>query len=102
MIGQVIAILVVYGLLTLGLIINAGLNIPVIGVVLAQTLWVLLLIYDTKCLVEGNCNTWAWIRTIFLLIVPIIAVVILLGNGLLTDNINPAVNKDKVDDDLVK
>lgn len=32
-------------------------------------------VYDTECLVVGNCHAWSWIRTILYLIIPTIYVV---------------------------
>lgn len=33
-------------------------------------------IYDTYCLVNGDCHTWSWIRTILYIIGPIIFMII--------------------------
>lgn len=77
MIGQAITILIVYALLSIALIISAGVSIPVIVSIIIQTLWMFLLIYDTKCLVEGKCNTWAWVRTILMLLIPAILIILM-------------------------
>jgi hypothetical protein len=77
MLGQVITILIVYFLLSIALLISAGFNVPVIVSIFIQSLWMILLIYDTKCLVEGNCNTWAWVRTILMLLIPAILIILM-------------------------
>lgn len=41
-------------------------------------------VYDTECLVRGDCNVWAWIRTVLYTILPVILIVVLfhrIGQG---------------------
>lgn len=42
----------------------------IVGVFLAA-----LTLYDTDCLVKGNCDVWSWIRTGFYGIVPLIIII---------------------------
>lgn len=77
MLGQVITILTVYFLLSINLLVSSGFSVPVIVSIFIQSLWMILLIYDTKCLVEGNCNTWAWVRTILMLLIPAILIILM-------------------------
>jgi hypothetical protein len=46
----------------------SGANLILLLIVLG---YALILAYDVNCLIQGKCNTWAWIKTIALLTGPI-------------------------------
>jgi preprotein translocase subunit SecG len=69
---------IVYALSTLGYVILAATNDP------QKLLWLLvflpfsaLVVYDTECLVRGNCMEWAWIRTTLYALLPVIFLILL-------------------------
>jgi preprotein translocase subunit SecG len=35
-----------------------------------------LLLYDTECLVRGNCSAWAWVRTTLYILLPVIFIIL--------------------------
>lgn len=41
--------------------------------------WIAVTVYDTECLVAGDCIIYSWIRTIFYIIMPIIFIILLLS-----------------------
>ena len=55
--------------------ISKSLNAFGIIAVLIWIVQVVILCYDTECLVAGNCHVWSWIRTILYLIVPTIVLI---------------------------
>jgi FtsH-binding integral membrane protein len=43
-----------------------------------------ILLYDTECLLRGNCSAWAWVRTTLYILLPAIFLILLvlrLGSG---------------------
>jgi uncharacterized membrane protein len=52
------------------------------GFVIGWFVFICFLVYDTNCLVVGDCRVWSWVRTLFYLIVPVIVIVLFfLFNG---------------------
>jgi len=37
-----------------------------------------LIVYDTNCLTQGNCNVWSWVRTLLYIIGPTAIVVMMI------------------------
>jgi type VI protein secretion system component VasK len=48
----------------------------IVGFVIGWLVFICILVYDTNCLVVGDCRVWSWVRTFFYLIVPIIVIVL--------------------------
>jgi phosphotransferase system glucose/maltose/N-acetylglucosamine-specific IIC component len=46
------------------------------GFVIGWLVFICFLVYDTNCLVQGDCRVWSWVRTFFYLIIPVIVIVL--------------------------
>ena len=75
--SQTWTLLVVYILSTLIYVIIAASTEP------RALLWLLvslpfsaLVLYDTECLVRGNCDVWSWVRTTLYALAPIIWIIL--------------------------
>jgi hypothetical protein len=62
-------------------------------------IWILnvaILLYDTECLLAGNCYVWSWIRTVLYSIIPtIVIVLVVLSLGKKDDTNEQAVPSKK-------
>ena len=47
------------------------------GFVIWWAIFIAVVVYDTNCLVVGDCNVWSWIRTILYLLLPIVVIIVL-------------------------
>lgn len=80
---QAIIIAVIYAILTVVYVLAARPynTLPKVQIAIGSVVWfiyVFMMIYDTNCLVNGNCVVWAWIRTVMYVLIPIVIVILLL------------------------
>lgn len=78
---QAILLTVVLGILTIFMAVVTFMNFTIEGLV-TLIFWIILFavsIYDTQCLVQGNCFAWSWVRTVLWAIIPIIMIAVIIS-----------------------
>ena len=63
---------------------NLGMSSTSFVLTISMIVYVVFMVFDTNCLVMGQCGVYAWIRTVLWSIVPLIAIIIFVVLGILT------------------
>lgn len=72
-----LVLLLVFGVSLASMIVFKQWSIMGIAGLVGFTFVIILMTYDTECLVRGQCHGWSWIRTIVYSIMPVALVVML-------------------------